>query len=250
MKTLWWITVVVFLLGIGVGSGVTRLYAREGGDVPSFATNATAQPVVQTPSAPQTEQAGTTADPAGFPFALEYTSLVARKLIAYDGAYLEDGSEENVMDMAALVLENTGTIGIEYAQIVIVQNGLELFFDATYIPPKSTILLLEENKQSYSDAPVTACRCRTVIPGVFDRAERIVAVKEMGMCTLEVTNLTEQEMDCVRIFYKHHEGEKDLYVGGITYSAVIPNLLPGEARSITPYRYASGYAQIVAVVPE
>ena len=70
------------------------------------------------------------------------------------------------------------------------------------------------------------------------------------MCTLEVTNLTEQEMDCVRIYYKHHEGENDLYVGGITYSAVIPNLSPGETRSITPYRYASGYAQVVAVVPE
>lgn len=247
MKALWWITIVVFLLGIGVGNGITQLYDRSGADVPSFATDAATQSPTKKPTQPTAEQmSGTT----GFPFALEYTSLVAQKLIAYDGAYLEDGLEENVVDIAALVLENTGTTGIEYAQIVLMQGGRELYFDATYIPPKSTVLLLEDNKQPYSDAPATACRCRTVIPGVFDRAERSVSVKETGMCTLEVTNLTEQEMDCVRVYYKLHEGEKDLYVGGITYSTVIPNLLPGETRAITPYRYASGYAQVVAVVLE
>lgn len=249
MKALWWVTALAFLVGIGVGSGLTKLGADESPQQPD-ATIATEPTTAQKPTEPHAEQVGATDDRPGFPFALEYTSLVARKLIAYDGAYLEDGSEEAVEDIAALVLENTGTTGIEYAQIALVQNGRELTFDATYIPPKSTILLLEENKQPYSDAPVTACRCRTVIPGAFDRAQRTVEVKETGMCTLEVTNLTQQEMDCVRIFYKHHEGENDLYVGGITYSTVIPDLKPGETRSITPYRYASGYAQIVAVVPE
>ena len=247
MKALWWITIVVFLLGIGVGNGITQLYDRGGGDVPSFATEVALQSPTQKPSQPPAEQlSGTT----GFPFGLEYTSLVAQKLIAYDGAYLEDGLEENVVDIAALVLENTGTTGIEYAQIVLMQGGRELYFDATYIPPKSTVLLLEDNKQPYSDAAVTDGHCRTVIPGVFDRAERTVSVKEAGMCTLEVTNLTDQSLSGIRIFYKHHQGENDLYVGGITYSTVILALEPGQTRSITPYRYASGYAQVVAVVPE
>lgn len=237
---------MVFLLGIGVGRFITDTGRGESTKLP--------EPTVAThpdsPTQPNVEQVGSTLAPTGFPFALEYTSLVAQKLIAYEGAYLEDGSEEAVTDVAALILENTGTIGIEYAQIVLVQNGRELSFDATYIPPRSTILLLEENKQPYSDALVTSCRCRTVIPGVFDRAERTVSIRETGMCTLEVTNLTEQALGGVRIYYKHHEGANDLYVGGITYSTVIPDLEPGETRSVTPYRYASGYAQVVAVVPE
>ena len=99
-------------------------------------------------------------------------------------------------------------------------------------------------------ATVTSCRCHTVIPGDFDRAERTVSIKETGMCTLEITNLTGQNLSGIRVFYKHHEGTRDLYVGGITYSTVIPALEPGETRSVTPYRYASGYAQVVAVVPE
>lgn len=246
MKRTWWITALVFLVGIGVGSFVTDMARGENTGQP----DPTAAATPSSPTQPNVEQVESTLAPAGFPFALEYTSLVAQKLIPYEGAYLEDGSEEAVTDVAALILENTGTIGIEYAQIILVQNGRELSFDATYIPPKSTILLLEENKQPYSDAAVTSCRCRTVIPGVFDCAERTVEVKETGMCTLEVTNLTEQTLSGVRIYYKHHEGPNDLYVGGITYSTVIPDLEPGETRSVTPYRYASGYAQVVAVVPE
>ena len=249
MKRTWWITVLVFLLGIGVGSAAAKLGGRDSIKLPDV-TVTTRPDATNRPTQPELEQVGGSMDQAGFPFALEYTSLVAQKLIAYEGAYLEDGSEEAVTDVAALILENTGTIGIEYAQIILVQDGKELSFDATYIPPKSTILLLEENKQPYSPATVTACRCRTVIPGVFDRAERTVAIKETGMCTLEVTNLTDQTISGIRIYYKHHEGENDLYVGGITYSTVIPDLAPGETRSITPYRYASGYAQVVAVVPE
>lgn len=249
MKVKWWITVLVFLLGIGVGSGVARLGSRESTKL-NDATVATRPDPTEKPTRPNPEQSGGTPEQTGFPFALEYTSLVAQKLIAYEGAFLEDGSEEAVEDVAALILENTGTIGIEYAQIIVMQSGRELSFDATYIPPKSRILLLEENKQAYSDAPVTACRCRTVIPGVFDRSERTVSIRETGMCTLEVTNLTDREVSGIRVYYKHHEGANDLYVGGITYSTVIPELAPGESRSVTPYRYASGYAQVVAVVPE
>jgi len=248
VKRMWWVTIVVFALGIGVGCGIAQLGSRGNKTLPIPA--ATLPTSAQKPTRPNVEQVGGPVDSAGFPFALEYTSLVAQKLVAYEGAYLEDGSEENVEDIAALVLENTGTTGIEYAQIVLIQNGQELTFDATYIPPKSTILLLEEHKKPYSATPVTACRCRTVIPGVFDRAERTVQIKEAGMGTLEVINLTDQKMDCVRVFYKHHEGKNDLYVGGITYSVAIPELEPGETRSITPYRYASGYAQVVAVVSE
>lgn len=249
MKALWWVTVLAFVVGIGVGSGITKLGARESPQRPNT-TVATEPNSAQKPTEPNAEQVGVTDDQPGFPFALEYTSLVAQKLIAYEGTYLEDGSEEAVTNVAALILENTGTIGIEYAQIILVQNGRELSFDATYIPPKSKIMLLEEFKQPYSDADVTACRCRTVIPGVFDRAQRTVSIQETGMCTLEVTNLTDETLSGIRIFYKHHEGANDLYVGGITYSTVIPALEPGETRSVTPYRYASGYAQVVAVVPE
>ena len=63
-----------------------------------------------------------------------------------------------------------------------------------------------------------------------------------------VTNLTDRVLPYVRIFYKQHDAKEDLHIGGITYSAVLPDLMPGETRDITPYRYANGHSAVVAVV--
>lgn len=249
MKRLWWVTAVVFLLGIGVGKGIDGWQQQREPGLPVFVQNTD-------PTQPETEAAGQTQpEPTGepesmLPCSLRYTTLVAQKLVSYEGPYLESGTEENVVDVAALLLTNTGTIGIEYTQIVVTQGSRELYFDATYIPPRSTMLLLEENRSDYLPDEVTSCRCRTVVPGTFDQEPRTISLREKDMCTLEVTNLTDQPLSCVRVFYKHHMGQDDLYLGGLTYSAVIQNLQPGETRVITPYRYASGYTKVVAVTVE
>ena len=252
MKVLWWVVIAAFFLGMGVGTGVSGWMEPKSETVLEFSS----ETQLQTTS-PQTEPIEETLSPtedqqeaASFPLALQYTTLVVEALSSYDGPWLENGSEENVMGVAALLVHNTGTIGIEYARISLMQNGQEMIFDATYIPPKGSVLLLEENKSPYCDAPVTQCRYRTVIPGDFDMSQREVRIEEEGLGSLKVTNLTEEPMHCVRVFYKHHEGQSDLYVGGITYSVVIPDLQPGETRIVTPYRYACGYALVVAVVEE
>ena len=250
---LWWVVIAAFFLGMGVGTGVAGWMGPKGGTVPAFSSEPEQMQSVPSQPSPTEEtliQTGNEQEDTSFPLALQYTTLVVEAFSSYDGPWLEDGSEENVIGVAALLVRNTGTVGIEYARITLQQNGREMTFDATYIPPKGSILLLEEEKQPYTDAPVTQCRYRTVIPGDFDLSKREIRIEEEGMGSLKVTNLTDQPMGCVRVFYKHHEGQADLYVGGITYSVVIPDLQPGETRIITPYRYACGYALVVAVVEE
>lgn len=249
MKRLWWITAVVFLLGIGVGKGIGGWQAQRESALPVFAQSTDpTRPETEATAPSEPEQ--TDGAESLLPCSLRYTTLVAQKLVSYEGPYLESGTGENVVDVAALLLTNTGTIGIEYTQIVVTQGGRELYFDATYIPPRSTVLLLEENRSGYLPDEVTSCRCRTVVPGTFDQEVRTISLREKDMCTLEVTNLTDQPLSCVRVFYKHHMGQDDLYLGGLTYSAVIRDLQPGETRAITPYRYASGYTKVVAVTVE
>ena len=111
-------------------------------------------------------------------------------------------------------------------------------------------MLLEENKSPYCDAPVTQCRYRTVIPGDFDMSQREVRIEEEGLGSLKVTNLTEEPMHCVRVFYKQYDAQRDVYIGAMTYSAVINGLRPGETKMLVPYGYVSGYAKVVAVVAE
>ena len=250
MKRYWWSWIAVFLLGAWMGRSFALPRERPGTDLPSFSAP---QVSVTVPTVPSTDPEPTYA-PAGnmvgegLPCELRYTPLVARQLSSYDGPYLEDGTEEELVGVAALVVENTGTIGIEFAQLVVSQGAKELVFDATYIPPRGVVLILEKNRAVFTPEAVTGCRCRTLIPGSFDWEKEKIRIEPAEGFGMTVTNLTDTPMSYVRVFYKQHEGAADLYVGGITLSAVIPDLQPGETRQITPYRYANGYSAVVAVV--
>ena len=248
MKRFWWSWLAIFALGMWVGRLFLPAGEVPGAELPSF--SAPQMSVTET-TVPTKEPEPTyvqTGNQQGLPCAVRYTPLVAKQLSGYDGPYLEDGTEEELIGVAALVVENTATVGIEYVQLVVSQGQRELVFDATYIPPRGTVLILEKNRQSYTRDAVTGCRCKTLIPGLFDWEKDRVLIQPGEGFSMTVTNLTAEVMPCVRVFYKQHEGASDLYVGGITYSAVIPDLQPGETRQITPYRYANGYSAVVAVV--
>ena len=244
MKRFWWSWLLVFVLGFGAGSVGMGEKDPVGTQPPSFSLPPT-RPEASVPSVEATRPEFISGQ---LPCRIPYTNLIVRRLAAYDGPYLEDGTEEELVGIAALVLENTSTIGIEYVQVVVSQGGQELTFDATYLPPRSKVLILEKNRAAYSDRPIEGCRCRTLIPGTYDWEKDQVAVGQGEGFSMTVTNLTDRTLPFVRVFYKQHDGAADLHIGGITLSAVIPDLLPGETRTIMPYRYAGDYSAVVAVV--
>ena len=241
-----WIGLLVFTLGVGTGVGIHNWQNTGEGKLPVFSQQVTLPDIRETMPAETLAEANTVV----MPCRLQYTNLEVRGLICYDGPYLEDGTDESVMNVAALVLCNTGTIGIEYVHIVISQQGRDLSFDATYIPPKGTVLILESNRALFSDSPIEECRCRTMIPGSFDWEEDKISVESRGLGSLVVTNITQTAFPCVRIYYKQYDGESAMCLGGITYSAVITDLQPGKSVTISPYHYAVGYGQVVAIVVE
>lgn len=55
------------------------------------------------------------------------------------------------------------------------------------------------------------------------------------------TNLTGEEIPCIRVFYRFYIASDDVYIGGITYTSKILSLAAGETTTITPSRYAKGY---------
>lgn len=218
MKKSWWLGVVLLFV-----IGISALGGNEDPDAP---------PMVQA------------AAPEGL--AVQYTNLICRELACYDGAYLEDGTDEEMAGITALVLENTGNTGLRQTSIVVIKDGQSLNFEASFIPPNSTVLVLEKNRFPYAGPEMDSCYCLTAIPEEFDCADDQIAIKEEGM-GLTVTNLTAEEMTGIRLHYKQYYAQEALYLGGITYSTEIYCLLPGESRSISPYHYAAGYGAVVAV---
>lgn len=54
-----------------------------------------------------------------FPIAIPDTALIAQYPVLYEGPFLEDGSWDYVVDVAALVVFNTARTDIENARIVL-----------------------------------------------------------------------------------------------------------------------------------
>lgn len=159
----------------------------------------------------------------------------------YEGEFLEENSDEPVQ-CACLVLENTGVQMLEYVRIRL----KEMVFEATCIPPGEKVLVLEKNKCDFSLRPMDLAVCEEYRYGEKS-TQNSVYVSADGLRDLIVTNLTEEPLPSVQIRYKQYSPEAGLYWGGITYTAEVLALQPGESRCITPYRFLTDQGRIIDV---
>lgn len=184
-----------------------------------------------------------------FPLVLRDTELIVEHLGQYEGPYLEAEDEEPVSGVAALMIYNPGNRYIRSATVLLTQGAKSLVFELSYLPPRSRILVLEKNRESYSGQDVTECRCTALSRESFSKLEdRITVTEEAGQ--LRVGNLTTGPLTGVTLYYKQYAPEGDFFLGGITCRYEIENLAAGEETTVTPYRYTRGYSRLVAVTAD
>lgn len=179
---------------------------------------------------------------------LPYANIMAKRLICFDGPFYEDRNAEEMVGVAALELQNNGDTLVEYVEAVVYQEHRQLHFEATYIPPGGSVLVLEKDAQLYDTAQIVDFKCPKIV--AVKLPEQQVQAQGEGACTLKVTNPAETPLSCVRVFYKQYYEQDDLLLGGVTYSLVLNNLQPGESRTASPYHFATRYSHIVAVIVE
>lgn len=181
------------------------------------------------------------------PYQIPGSSLVVSGVASYDGIYLEDGSDTEISGVTVLLLQNAGETDIEYASVSVRVDGTELAFEASDLPAGSMAVVQEKNKTPFRAGTYTDCTATVAEVGEFEMSEEQVKVKEQEEQGLVVTNLTEEDIPAVRVFYKFYMEEETTYVGGITYTAKITDLRAGESREITPSHYVSGYSKVMMV---
>ena len=118
-------------------------------------------------------------------------------------------------------------------------------FAGDHIPPSSWVMLLEQNRKPYrQDSPIACTGSQTVS---IENAEMLPQVQiedtTYGMVVCNHGN----EIQDVSIYYKGWLSSPEIYLGGITYCTVIPNLQPGQRVQLQPYHYAPGYSKVVAI---
>ena len=153
----------------------------------------------------------------------------------YTGAYVEDGTDEKVTDVLALIVENTGDSWVEYAELTMDCGGETARFVLSVLPAGSSALLMEMSRMTY--APGTdysvkgEAKAAELNTGVMDFSGEFVLYPDDGVINVENVS-GEDHPETVAVCYKNHRN--GLYIGGICYRARFENgIAAGEiAQSI------------------
>ena len=181
------------------------------------------------------------------PYSIGGSGLVIRSITSYDGTYIEDGSDSDISGVTVIILENTGDTEVEYASITVNREGTELQFEASALPAGETVVVQEKNRVLFEGGNYTDCSADVAEIEEFDMSSDQIRVDETGDQTLTVTNLTDENIPAVRIFYKFYMKDEDTYVGGITYTAKITGLDANASVEITPSHYLKGSSRIMMI---
>lgn len=224
--------------------------APEPSEEATIAPERTERPQVTTAPIPPPEPLPVTEPTGGvssLPYEIPDTGLVIAKVAAYDGIFLEDGSNEEITGVAAMVLTNTADTAVEFARITLTAGTETWEFRASAIPAGATVVLQEANRTSFRETAYTDCRADVATLPELEMSSDQVEVTENGGNSLTVTNLTGANISTVRVFYKYYLEDMDAYVGGIAYTAKVENLEAGASVQITPSHYAFGSSRVVMV---
>jgi len=182
-----------------------------------------------------------------FPFELPGTDLIIERNAVYDGPFLEDSTNKEVFDVMAVLLRNTGSVGVRNVELLLEQGSEKLYFEAETIPPGAAVLVLEKNATKVNNKPFTDYALVCMSLGDMSM-ENSPDFEPLEMDKLKIINDTGLPLNNLWIYYKNYSQEADIYIGGITYKVGIRRLDPGKIQVIQLPYYAYGYSKIAAVM--
>lgn len=202
-----WIRILAVLLPV--------IFVLSGCVHPQSDTDDTTSPLDDTPFAGLTMDSG----PEDL-YCLEFTG--------YTGAFYEDGTNEPVENVAAILVENRSQDFLERATITYDVEGKTATFVLTGLPSGKKCWVLEKDRMPMTDSKkfefldcVTAFRKGTSL-----ETDVMKVIVEDDVLT--VANKTEDTIFSVCVYYKntHDDGN---FLGGITYLISIDEIASGES---------------------
>lgn len=174
------------------------------------------------------------------------SSLTIQRIKGYSGIFIEDGSDKEVENVAAIQVKNTSKQIIEYAQIELYNGDKKLVFEVSTLPANSSAVVMEKNKTAYSSSKGMTYGKSTV--AYTDKLEKSSDIKYTTVDNngIKVTNKSKKDIGCVRIFYKY-KSEEGYYIGGITYTAKVEDLKAGKSQTVYPSHFATEGGEIMMV---
>ena len=183
-----------------------------------------------------------------YPRSVMGTELLATATIRYDGPFWEDGSNEEVSGVAALVVENQGGLLVSSGAVILELGKDRMVFELSFLPPGGRVLVLEKDRKPYShQTPIT---CYGWTQEEYPENPGLVSVESVGLSGLTLTNHTGCTVPGVEVQYKNYDQESGMFLGGISYCLMEKDLMPRETRMLTPACYSAWESRVVRILQE
>lgn len=164
----------------------------------------------------------------------------------YSGAYVEDGSDEPVENVAALLIRNGSSQYLDLAQLTYDLDGREAIFTVTGLPSGASAWVLEENRLT-ADADTKFTHKNTLTSFRNDAVNDLEDLElAFNGTMLKATNTSDQPLQNVTVYYKtlHEDGN---FLGGITYMTTFGDLEPGQSAEKIAGHFQPDKTQIVRI---
>lgn len=183
------------------------------------------------------------------PLQIEGTRLVAEHMVYYEGPFTEDGSDEPVVGVSALVLRNVGDRELAEAEVTLEKGQTTLAFYVRDLMPGQSVMVIEKSAKGYIKEGFTACHGWEREAETASVSLDALSIECVDMGTLAVTNLTDRTLQRLCLYHKTWLPD-GTYVGGISYHTRIEVLEPGQTVQVSPEHYADGYSKVFKVTAE
>ena len=172
--------------------------------------------------------------------------LICEDYAIYNGAFVEDGTDEPVENVAALLITNNSDQYLDLGKLTYELDGHEAVFMVTGLPAGDSAWVLENSRMQASAE--TQFSHRDTLTSFRDDASRMVEGLNLECSdgALRAINTTDRTLKAVTVYYKvlHDDGN---YLGGITYMTTFGDLEPGQSSEKIAGHFQPDKARIVRV---
>lgn len=182
-----------------------------------------------------------------FPCQIPGYDLVIEKLAPYTGIYVEDGTNQQITDVAMLMVRNHGTTALEYAEINVAFGEETLTFHISALPAGEKLVVQESDKKQIPGKDPTGCAALVIQNSNMVASSTSVSVTDDGKGGLIIQNLTGEPIPTVRVFYKYYMADEDVFIGGIAFTLKVSRLPANGSTTVRPSHFSSGSSRIVMI---
>ena len=208
----------------------------------------TAAPTTEAPTTPaETSPPPTTAPPKREEeVKIANGDLKVEQFAVFSGQFVEDGRDELVENVAAILVKNKSDKFLDFAVLTYQVDGQDAAFVVTGLPAGEAAWVMEITKlKATNDSKFVYEDCISSFrDSVMTQSEDLEIQVEGN--TMKVINRSDDFMYNIFVYYKNRHSDGN-YFGGITYAVEFGTLAPDTSAHTIAGHYVEGVTEIVRI---